>query len=774
MKKITIWILIAALALLGCAPAMAAGNDRTILHVKNTDGYSGLFVDNVFPVDGGIYVSVTGATRGIRYYADGAEEPVEYLLPEENVEDLMPGEDGTTSYTETVAWFGWKDGLYVIQNQITSGPESNEIDGGYVRKAVMQDGKVQLEECDVPQLDWTNMIEDYGGWKGSRYLNRSIVSGDRLIAQVWDNNGGAVLEIFDLTTGFAQEIYTEGTDDMCAGPDGKILTLQYDWNEETPIARIRMMNPEDQSEEEIATVQVENATAQGLAYDAENHRIFYALNGEIWAIPEDGSAEAQSVTDCPISGGFRAIVLGGQRILLWGQTDILIRDTDPNRDRSEFTLNIQDYIWGQSLNETTFDYTNANGNASVVIRNGGNMESILQDMMNRDATNDIYTLNYESSQFDALRSRGFLADLSGNADVQAAFGKMYPFMQKALEQDGKIIAVPLDVRGNAMGIRMDSWKKLGGTEEELPKTWDQFFDWLNQLPEKLQGTGIPVVEEWTTRYSFRSTIMNTILNQYQAYINQAGNDYAFNTPILRDLLEKLDQVDYDALGIREDENGEEGGMMDYGSSGEEYREPLLDFYTSYTISTWRGAANPLALRFDESTEAVMPVNLTVAFVNPYSQHAEEAARFLAMCMQNLRSETRYSIFADLTEPIRDPYYEENQKRLAEWLEEARKHLEEASEEEKSMWEESVKMYQDMMADNEKNSWMISPEAITSFQQRANLLQPLSYDFTSSLVSSDGGSNFYELWEGYINRQVSAQELLSAIDKKVQMMRLEGN
>ena len=52
---------------------------------------------------------------------------------------------------------------------------------------------------------------------------------------------------------------------------------------------------------------------------------------------------------------------------------------------------------------------------------------------------------------------------------------------------------------------------------------------------------------------------------------------------------------------------------------------------------------------------------------------------------------------------------------------------------------------------------------------------LSYDYASALVSNDnGGSDYYSMMWGYAQRQVSPEELLSGIDKKVQMMRLEGN
>ena len=48
MKKITIWLLIAALLMTGCVPALAAAGDRTLVHFGNSDGFSQNYIANVF------------------------------------------------------------------------------------------------------------------------------------------------------------------------------------------------------------------------------------------------------------------------------------------------------------------------------------------------------------------------------------------------------------------------------------------------------------------------------------------------------------------------------------------------------------------------------------------------------------------------------------------------------------------------------------------------------------------------------------------------------
>ena len=202
---------------------------------------------------------------------------------------------------------------------------------------------------------------------------------------------------------------------------------------------------------------------------------------------------------------------------------------------------------------------------------------------------------------------------------------------------------------------------------------------------------------------------------------------------------------------------------------------LMQMNMQATVSTWSSNVQPLVLAIEEGTEAILPVNMRVAFVNPYSEHAEAAAEYLSLSLKSLPMATQYSLFTDKKEPIRDPYFEENKKNLNEWLDQAKANLEKAEEDERPQWEEAVKNYEDALTDLEKNSWMISQDAIDAYAARLGWLRVLNYDFTNALVSNEnGGSDYWTMLWGYVQKQVSAEELLSGIDKKVQMMRLEGN
>ena len=769
MKKLTAWILTVALCLAVCATALGATGDRTLVHVKSDDGGMNTYIQNVFMTDKGITAYLNGQSQRLVVYSESGE-PVEYALEDSAESTSTELEDGGFAYTQTVGWFDWKGELYTLQyNNIQRG-ESSEIEGGFVKKAKLEDGKILLEDCDIPQLDFTYMIEDYGGWQGVKYLNKIVVCGDSLYAATWDNNGNSVLEAFDLTRGFASEIPMQDMESIYPGPEGSLLTLRFEWGEEVRMHVIRL-EPESQSEEELGVVSFKEGQIQGMCYDEKTNTLYYMLNGEIWAAKDMNLEAAEAVSDCPIPYDVNSFMLEDGRILLWNNTAIVLRNPDPAAKGESFELVIRDYNYGDSMSDTIYDFTDARSDATVVLKRGGDASTILQAMMNRDAETDIFTLNYQSSEFEALRNRGFLADLSGNADLSAAADRMLPFIQDAIRQDGKLVAVPATVSGNMIGYMPETLKKAGLTEADLPKSWPAFFDWMEKLPELLAGKDISVFDPWQDRQNFRQNLLNMLLNQYQAYLNTGAQEYAFNTPMLRELLERLDRLDYDALGLKEPEYDEEGGGMSYS----EYTEPLLQTYTQTTIETWQGGSQPLVLALAEDMDPILPVTLTVAFVNPYSEHADAAAEFLALSLKNLRTATQYSIYTDKKEPIRDPYYEENVKGNQKWLEEARANLEKADEENKPMWEEMIADYEENIRNLEENSWMISGKAIEAYAQRTPWLKVLTYDFANALMSTENsGSDYWTMMWNYAAGTVGPEELLSGIDKKVQMMRLEGN
>ena len=95
------------------------------------------------------------------------------------------------------------------------------------------------------------------------------------------------------------------------------------------------------------------------------------------------------------------------------------------------------------------------------------------------------------------------------------------------------------------------------TLDDLPGTWDAFFDFLAELPGKLEGSQVRAFYSWYDQRDLRMQLFSTILVSYQNYINAGEAEYAFNTPLLNGLYARLDEVDFAALGVAESNYDEE-------------------------------------------------------------------------------------------------------------------------------------------------------------------------------------------------------------------------
>ena len=208
MKKIFALIL-AAMMLLMSVPAMAGTGDQTIVHTDNTAWYRNVFISNVMAAaDNQLYVFMQDGNKEIlRVYSLDSGEHADYTLRDYDAgmdssmldyyeitdEGISFKEDAVREYSEeenynTAAWFAWNGSIYAIQYKYVYDQEngnSSTIEGGFVKKLKLADGKAELEDTtDIPRLDWTEMVMEYGeGWTDSKQLDGATVCGNTLIGR---------------------------------------------------------------------------------------------------------------------------------------------------------------------------------------------------------------------------------------------------------------------------------------------------------------------------------------------------------------------------------------------------------------------------------------------------------------------------------------------------------------------------------------------------------------------------------------------------------------
>ncbi len=266
-----------------------------------------------------------------------------------------------------------------------------------------------------------------------------------------------------------------------------------------------------------------------------------------------------------------------------------------------------------------------------------------------------------------------------------------------------------------------------------------------------------------------------LMNQYEVLMERKGEkEYVFASPELIALVQQLNDVNYDALRVSDHWHWEEDDTYE---NPEAMKPPLLQLGVSALLNG-QNEFTPLALSLWEGEDAVLPVELHMAFLNPYSNHQEEAAEFLALAMDHLDFSNRYTAYADQTEPVRFPDYEEDMKWFEEVIEELKANKETAKDEEQEEIEESIRRLEKNRKHTEENSWMISAQAIERYQKWQNLYKVQGYTFFNDLFTAENDEERYEEFEKIFRNMEDAKrnpkDILEEIDRRTWMIRSERN
>jgi hypothetical protein len=345
---------------------------------------------------------------------------------------------------------------------------------------------------------------------------------------------------------------------------------------------------------------------------------------------------------------------------------------------------------------------------------------------------------------------------------------MYPDIQAAVTKDGQLLALPVQMyAGNAMSYNPEALKALGLTEDDVPGTWKEFFQFLQRLPEMVGDAGIMAFDPYMTQSDMRNTLFYNMLNAYMLYLKNAdGVEMAFDTPILKDALAEFEKIDFAALGLPEEYEDDS-----YTYTENTQSKILFQTYANISCSAYRDQyATPMLISFDEGADPMIEVYLTVAFVNPYSENRDLAIEYLEDVVANLDANFLTSACPDRNDPIPNAYYEESVGYYEEQIASIQAELEKASEDEKADWQEQLDQWQGYLADYQQyGAWDASAESIAEYRGYAD-------DFVVSKFFGMDESNsgeFYDQVQQYLDGTIDAATMLKNIDKKLKMMLMEG-
>ena len=764
MKKIC--LLLAVILMLAGIPAMAAEGDA-MLGISEEEP---LMISYSFSVGDTLYL--VGSYGNFYSYRVGDADLTEYFI--DIPQELMSGENSLEYYSLPFA----ADGQLYSLNLITEYSEYSDFKGATLTKLTLNgDGSASSEAvCDV---DWNDYVEFYENNSYAIQPDIILGFGGKAFARYNDDQGDYRTMCIDLASGTTQEI-----DDLVNAytiapyKDGMILAEIYDPEVDSK-ARIVGYNPDDQSLQTLGEIDLADSFALvGLAYDSATDTLYCVNSGEICPVDLQAGVVGEGVTDMPLeaySAVPGCILDGGY--YAFGSSGVAIRNLDPAQ-KAQTKLKINDCFWSDSVNSAYYRFANAHGDVNVVVsREYTEIENLIENMMNREDRIDVYVLYTSSSMYEALYNRGYLMELDSNEKVKALADSMYPAIRDSLSTDGHLVALPVSMYGLSMGFNEKALEKLGMKIEDVPSNWSDFLDWLGNLDgAKLKEAGIQLVSMGYTDSDVRYEMLNMILQDYQYYVNATDSDLGYDNPLVLELLEKLEKIDFAALGCVTDDDD---SVMMFEDMDDE--SALMQTSTGCSFGSFYGDYTPILMQIASDAPAYLVLDTTVVVINPFTKNPEAALAFVGEVADNLSDATLYCCNPDLSEPVRGKQNQAALDEMKESLDAMRQEYESAAAEEKQSLEQAIKDDEESYEYAEAHSWDVSPTEIEWYRAHDDNIMIGIYNWlypdTASEEDESGMGQDAEaqyLMDQYLEGQINLKDMLSGIDKKVQMRRLEGN
>ena len=750
LKRILLCMIVAGI--LSSLTAYAAQGNNNLVRQGEMEEKYGDYIYGSCVVDDTLYVF---GERVLLSYRDGDNGPsvLEYALPDAG--------ENTASHMRMIfanggRLFGLIEVLDAEDNYNLARAEIAEIriESGHavfgVPKAIDIDALSISYGADDLQLAQSN---DAVGMDGRLYL------------LVWDDFAGSKkVYCMDVDSGEGRFLDVEDACGIAAWEDSGLLIETFRYSDER--CQFLGYDPSDESITPICPPIQAQEELCGIAYSAETKRLFYLSGGYVMAVSDFDFDGASPVAELSTSyyNGIGGKLLPGD-LYAYSTFDLVaVRATDPDRLPAR-RLVVQGSSNSNASMNAYYDFTEAHGDVAVI--QGGDGEYPMDDsplieaMLRQDSSVDIYKLNVADANYAAVFARGYMAELDSGA-LLSAVSKMYPAIQRAVTRDGALVAIPVSVYGWLPGFNMKGFEKIGIPREDVPDNWPDLLELLSELPGMLpEDRSVRVADSYLTQKEMRYELINAILRCWLWRLQADGQELRYDAPELKALLEGVMALDLEALGVPEELD--ESYSPDYV----EDESILIQMGAGCTIGNFDSMddVEPVALAVRRGEAAQLPADLTVAFVNPYSENIELAQEYLEALLANLDIQTVYNLSDAYNEAERSRSYESDLAKWQESWESAQAELERADPVDRPALEDRIASLEREFRNLDEYGWIVSPNALAWYRAHA---ENLIVEDHSRYV--DG---MYEMLMQLVDGQMNVDAFLKEIDRKVHMREKEG-
>lgn len=771
MKK-NLALILAACLMLCAAYALAATGNVTIA-VQGQDGFndfiSGMQVwgDKLLLSSYDTLYAWNSETRKL-VDVQGYDQ-LQYMLTDEETGVIKAEEDEYCYFDSN---------LYVADGKLYRMAQMNDSDGNQtsylVEIIISDDGELSLGEV-IDLGDALSITNEADGetYSYTRSLQNPCSFGRTIYALSYGDSLELLSLDLDSATVDAMTLDTDyQIDSISPYTEGKLLMIGSNYNVDPVETALLVYDTQTEEITELGKMPRDGYnTPSAICYDEARSKVYYVLSGSVWRmdISDDGFGTPEEFGDMPLESYSNSVaVMMGDWYILSSYDGVVGRDVTLDKMPPQ-RLRIINSNYAESIKTAYYAFTDKHPEYMVSISDNLDESTLLQSMMNRDSSVDIYTISSSSSALSALMNRGYLAELGSSEKLTAAVDSLYPFIQDFCKKDGQLCLMPFS--GYATGLTMNTkalTEKLGYTQEDVPTSWKQLFELINDIAvnKKLEeAPEVSFVMAGYTQQDLRNMIFSNMMSDYYTWLDQSEENLTNGTPVLLELCEAFEKVDWSGLGLPE-EYSEDGWMSD----GIMKESVLIDF-NSVDVTSYVGADQDRVicpLSVVDGEEPVIGMTLTLAFVNPFSENKEAAIEYLEDAWDANGRTNRILMDPNDNEPVVNAYYEQNLKEIQNNIDQQKKSLETMTDEEtREMTQNGINSMEEWLEEyKERGKYDVTPEQIAKYREVAGKMAVAKSDIY-------GGDSYDQMYQ-YVDGAITASQFAAQLEKTLQMQRLEGN
>lgn len=491
-----------------------------------------------------------------------------------------------------------------------------------------------------------------GGKMGNPFVNSYAIMDDRLFLVVtlddpttWDPIQYS-LYAYDLATGERREIAVNRPKEAlprlfsaAPGPEGKlIVTFSTADNDQRCFYLYDLETDtfEDMGDTWPTLALTEQSNIVG--YDRVRHRLIYEQENTYYAF--DGDQLVPFARKFAYGLATESMTSSG-KLLVRDDEENILRICDPSTRLEVVTLSaygdiagIQNLAFERANPDIQLQSQNAMDSGSEV-----SASDLFSTTMTVHATTPDLFLLPIGMLTESIRVRGYAVPITGET-AEAYMNDLYPYLlEQVTDEQGQLVMLPWSIgRSNSLAYSSTAAARLGIAEDDLPATFGELFafirDWDESYGDLAEEMDISLFSTSISKSvgALRTLLFRNLLalaksepDMVRANITALGALLDASLPLgsLRDRVEPVVSADMSMEDFGRAPEVKSDGDYLFTISFSALPSSRIETYDRYWTNT-----HPLELSVLEGVQPIASYSGTVLVINPYSEHQEQALRFV--------------------------------------------------------------------------------------------------------------------------------------------------